>query len=603
MNLLIEYCLRTSLVLMLAFAVTRMLRNQPAAFRHVIWMCGFGIVAATPVLLQFGPRILIERAGPPVVVGTASVAEQGREIDLQPPRLSTSRPSPLFSASLFLEIVWMAGVLVVGVRMWRAKRRAHALLKNAIVLKNLSGGGVPVAETDAVATAMTLGVFRPWILLPREHRQWEPELLRAVLLHELAHIGRRDCLVQWLPNVVCAVHWFNPLAWLARSEMLCESERACDDAVIRSGVSGNAFARDLIEIAQSICSKGDSLMSTAVTTKLERRIARLIDPAANREPLTAGRAVLGTAIAVALLAPIAGLRAEQVLAYPVPTVATFAPAAPVPSVKVEALAMTPKRAPRVLAQIAQAQTQAPQPSSTGSLAGVVSDPTGAVVAGATVQVQLSRAPRLHFGSFDKVVVDAAGPAQLSPGTGDAAFTGYSTVTDQTGQWTLAGLAAGMYTVEIQVPGFRAFNMAIALGGGVNVQANAKLRLGGASESVTVSAERPNSSAAPTRQADTPTSSRPLRVSAGVSPAMLIRHAQPVFPPTARDQGIQGSVTLEAIIDKAGFVRDTPLVLGQAPPEFVQAALDAVKQWQYAPARLNGEPVDVLTEITVNFTLQ
>jgi TonB family protein len=596
MNLMIEYSLRATLVFTLALAVTRMLRRQPAAFRHVIWICAFIIAAATPVFLQFGPRIQIERPAPlatlQAAAGSASVnSDSVDHMSLQPSRAQPSQVAPRFRTIPFLEIVWFAGFMLAGTRVWNARRRACALLKNAVVLENLSGAeSVRIAETDAVATAMTLGVFRPWILLPREHRRWEPELLRAVLLHELAHVRRRDCLVQWLPNVVCAVHWFNPLVWLARSEMLCESERACDDAVIRSGVSGRAFARDLVEIAQSIHSKGESLMSTAVTTKLERRIARLLDPAANRVPLTAGRAVFGAVIALALLVPIAGVRAEQTLKGP--TVISPPQVTVEPRVTPQPVVTAPRKAPRGVLQVAQAQvTQAapsPQSSPTGSLSGVVSDPTGAVVAGATVRVQLSPSP--------------GGVTTVGGGRGGAPAS-YSTVTAPTGQWSLSSLPAGTYTLEVQVPGFRSFNKTFTVSPGLNTRADAHLMLGRSTESVTVTAERPTASLGPAPLPAAQASSQPIRVSAGVQPPKLIRHVTPVFPQSARDQGIQGSVTFEAVIGKAGFIDNTQLATSYAPPDLVQAALDAIKQWQYSPALLNGEPVDVLTEITVNFTLQ
>jgi TonB family protein len=468
---------------------------------------------------------------------------------------------------------------------WNGLRKARALLRNATILESLSGFALPeaearsirIAESDAVATAMTLGVFHPWILLPREHRLWEPELLRAVLLHELAHVRRRDCLIQWLPNIVCAVHWFNPLVWLARSEMLCESERACDDAVIRSGVGGSAFARDLIGIAQSIYSKGDSLMSTALTTKLERRIARLVDPAANRVPLTAARAILAAAVAAALLAPIAGLRADQV--------AKASPAISLPQVTIEPSSMPTfadaapktviKNAPRLVAQVAQVAQSAPpaQSSGTGSLSGIVTDPSGAVVAGANVLISFVSGP----------------PGGLS-----------TAATDPTGRWSFPSLSAGTYTVQIQVPGFRTFNKTVTVSQGVDNQVNANLQIGRSSETVTVTAERPNASAPPP---SVQTSSKPIRVSAGVEPAKLIRHSTPVYPPSARNQAIQGSVTFEAIINKAGFIDNAQLATTYASPDLVEAARNAIMQWQYTPARLNGEPVDVLTEITVNFTLQ
>jgi TonB family protein len=584
MNLMIEYSLRATVVLTLAFAVTRMLRRQPPAFRHVIWVCAFSIAAATPVFLQFGPRIRMERSAPPATFAAASGADSGTFVSVGNSLPLTPRFRPYFNEIPFLEIVWLSGVFLVGTRVWNARRKTRALLKNAIVLKSPCGSGLPegaescrIAETDAVATAMTLGVFRPWILLPREHRLWEPELLRAVLLHEVAHVRRRDCLVQWLPNVVCALHWFNPLVWLARSEMLCESERACDDAVIRSGISGSAFARDLVEIARSIHSKGESLMSSAVTTKLERRIARLIDPAANRRPLTAGRTVFGAVIILAFLAPIAGVRADQSLKAPTVTVTA------------DPVVVPPEKAPRIVAQIAQAQvTQpapAPQSSPTGSLSGVVTDPTGAVVANATVGIQVSP--------------ETSGAAGGGRGAGPVR---YSTVTGPVGQWSFPSLAAGMYTVEVQAPGFRTFSKLVSVSQGTNNQVNSNLMIGRSQESVTVTAARPNTSAASASPA-VQTSSRPIRVGGNVEPAKLIRHVAPVFPQSAQAQGIQGSVTFEAIIDKAGFILNTQLVSPYAPPDFVQAALDAIKQWQYTPTLLNGEPVDALTEITVNFTLQ
>jgi TonB family protein len=436
---------------------------------------------------------------------------------------------------------------------------------------------------------MAIGEFHPWILLPRGYRDWEPQLLKAVLLHERAHIRRRDCLVQWLPNLVCALHWFNPLAWLARSEALCQSERACDDAVILGGVSGSTFARDLIEITQSIRLKGDSFMSTAVTTKLERRIRRLLNPAANRRPLTAVTGIVGAVTALALLAPLAGLKADQTLKAPT---VNFTPEAKVlPKVTNEPIASTFKRTPRVAMQIPQAPPGQPTASSaTGLLSGIVTDPTGAVVAGATVEVELS-----HRRGQIPLTMD---------GRGAAVPALYLTTSNSVGQWSFPALPAGSYTLEIAVPGFKAFNRTISVAQGANDEVKANLAMGRASESVTVTAERPNASAAlTTAQPAAQASSKPIRVSAGVQPAKLIRHPSPVFPQSARAQGMQGSVTFEALIDKAGFIKDTPLLVSDAQPELVQAALDAIKQWQYTPALLNGEPVEILTEITVNFTLQ
>jgi protein TonB len=92
----------------------------------------------------------------------------------------------------------------------------------------------------------------------------------------------------------------------------------------------------------------------------------------------------------------------------------------------------------------------------------------------------------------------------------------------------------------------------------------------------------------------------VRVSAGVTNGLLIRKVSPNYPPLARQARIQGQVVLRAQISKDGSIEGLTLVSGH--PMLVQSALDAVKQWKYKPYLLNGEPVEVDTEVLVNFTL-
>jgi protein TonB len=92
----------------------------------------------------------------------------------------------------------------------------------------------------------------------------------------------------------------------------------------------------------------------------------------------------------------------------------------------------------------------------------------------------------------------------------------------------------------------------------------------------------------------------VRVSQGVTQGMVLHKVQPVYPPLARTARVQGSVVLSAIIGKDGTIQNLHVVSGH--PLLTQAALDAVKQWRYRPYILNGEPVEVDTQVTVNFTL-
>lgn len=98
----------------------------------------------------------------------------------------------------------------------------------------------------------------------------------------------------------------------------------------------------------------------------------------------------------------------------------------------------------------------------------------------------------------------------------------------------------------------------------------------------------------------PSVSAPLRISQGVAQGFLVHQVKPVYPPLARQARIQGTVMLQAIIGKDGSIENLRLVSGH--PMLAPAAIEAVRQWRYRPYTLNREPVEVQTEITVNFVL-
>ncbi|MFZ0864958.1 MAG: energy transducer TonB [Candidatus Sulfotelmatobacter sp.] len=99
----------------------------------------------------------------------------------------------------------------------------------------------------------------------------------------------------------------------------------------------------------------------------------------------------------------------------------------------------------------------------------------------------------------------------------------------------------------------------------------------------------------TPQASTP---QRVRVSQDVAQGLILKKVNPIYPPTARQARIQGTVILKVQINKSGDVASMQLVSGH--PMLASAAIDAVKQWKYKPYLLNGEPVDVETRVMVNF---
>jgi periplasmic protein TonB len=124
-------------------------------------------------------------------------------------------------------------------------------------------------------------------------------------------------------------------------------------------------------------------------------------------------------------------------------------------------------------------------------------------------------------------------------------------------------------------------------------------IGGIIGSVPTAAPPPPPPPPPPPKKEEPKVSR-IRVGGNVQQALLIKQPRPIYPPLAKQARIQGVVRLNAIIGKDGTIQNLTVATGH--PLLVPAALEAVKQWVYKPTLLNGEPVEVVTQIDVNFTL-
>ncbi|MGA2592026.1 MAG: energy transducer TonB [Bryobacteraceae bacterium] len=105
---------------------------------------------------------------------------------------------------------------------------------------------------------------------------------------------------------------------------------------------------------------------------------------------------------------------------------------------------------------------------------------------------------------------------------------------------------------------------------------------------------------PAVKVEKPVTPQRIRVGGNVQAAKLIRQPRPIYPPLAKQARISGHVILNAVIGKDGTIQNLSMASGH--PLLVPAAMEAVKQWVYQPTLLNGEPVEVVTQIDVNFTL-
>jgi protein TonB len=118
---------------------------------------------------------------------------------------------------------------------------------------------------------------------------------------------------------------------------------------------------------------------------------------------------------------------------------------------------------------------------------------------------------------------------------------------------------------------------------------------------TVESSKPDVQGAASGARALPAAPQRVRVSSGVTQSLLLTKVQPVYPTDAKVARVQGPVLLHAIIGKDGSIQSVNVV-SSASPLLDQAALDAVRQWKYRPYILNGTPVEVDTQMTVNFTL-
>ncbi|MGZ4822447.1 MAG: energy transducer TonB [Terriglobales bacterium] len=98
----------------------------------------------------------------------------------------------------------------------------------------------------------------------------------------------------------------------------------------------------------------------------------------------------------------------------------------------------------------------------------------------------------------------------------------------------------------------------------------------------------------------PSTQQRLKISSGVSQGYLLRQLRPAYPPMAISAHVQGAVVLSALISRTGEIENLQVLSGH--PLLVAAAVEAVKHWRYRPCLLNGDPVEVETQITVNFSL-
>jgi HEAT repeat protein/beta-lactamase regulating signal transducer with metallopeptidase domain len=297
---------------------------------------------------------------------------------------SSARVSrPALDSAFVLGLIWAAGALAVlayafsgAVGAWLLRRSAtpvHApWVDEAQTLAEVFeiAGAIKIVESKAIAMPMVCGVWNPLIVVPPSASGWSDERRRVVVLHELAHIKRRDCLTQVVAQVVCAVYWFNPIVWLAARRLRVERERACDDFVLAAGEKGADYAAHLLDLAQTV--RHDRVpaiagLAMARPSQLEGRLLAILNPAIRRSSALHTRlASLGLVLLVTLPVGAVEFIDDSSRANAADGAAVGVPAATITTAEIEQPAspetVLPAARPPAASRPAPSPTASPAPS-------------------------------------------------------------------------------------------------------------------------------------------------------------------------------------------------------------------------------------------------
>ena len=364
MTPLIDLAIRSSVLVAIGLLLSMCLAKRSAALRHrVLASSLLGAVLVVPFSLTVPalrvplPHRLVDPGSGHAPALRDLVIEYGKQplaaqgtVD-RGRGISNLEPSGALSGTLLLVLGWLAGAVAIAIalissllRVGRVARRGRRIedaswlaILGDISKRHGATRSVVITRTDATDMLGTWGFLRPEVLVPRGSENWTGARVHVVLSHELAHIRRHDWFVQISAEIVRAILWFNPLVWIACQRLRRESEQACDDEVLGSGVGAREYAAHLLELTRQ-CRRSASTWASAIPiahpSTLETRIKAMLNPLVDRRlPSTRTLASLAAALVLITL-PVAAVRARQ--ASPMPLLGTIydATGAVIPGVQV-----------------------------------------------------------------------------------------------------------------------------------------------------------------------------------------------------------------------------------------------------------------------------
>jgi beta-lactamase regulating signal transducer with metallopeptidase domain len=304
-------------LLALVWLALKICRMKSPALRHQVWLFGLGAVAmlplssiaiqrfpslqsASPILNSVieAPSVIIDFAPQaPVQTLSETAPEKASAVFPTTPPVKPAGKNPIVRPLLFA--AWMIGALIALARVMKNHIGARRALKRARAIRpaDLGCDESMVSMTGVLMTSkvrlwlsteihspILFGVFRPIVLLPADIADWTMPAERAAMIqHELAHVERRDPLINLFQTALSVIFFFHPLVRYACRQLILEREMACDDRVVASGVAAEVYAAGILKAAErsviAVGSPGGAHQLALFSAKqiLERRLEMILN--------------------------------------------------------------------------------------------------------------------------------------------------------------------------------------------------------------------------------------------------------------------------------------------------------------------------------------
>jgi TonB family protein len=572
---LAAYSLQVLLLVSATGALTAIIRLPPGA-RLLVWRL---IVVACLLMPLAPPRVVDVPLEPRVatsVVNSSPAAATGHD------PVASRYAAVSFSAIVAWIVV--AGAALRGVWLSTGVARLRTLIRRAppatlnddleVLRRALAPNATVCWQADMLQPA-TFGVRRAVVLLPTELRAATADIQRAVICHELVHVHRRDWLAMIVEEAVLTIFWFHPAMWWAISQIQLNREAIVDAYVVEMIGSRRAYMRALLDFA-------DAGVLAPATAFARRDIVVRIKELSREVAMSPKRLALHAALLIIVL----GMCQHTIVsALPLRTAVRYHTVdTPLRDVALPDTGRRPASvAQTVTSQVVSKPVPPPPPPPP--------PPHAAAPRPLERPNPVYPPDALRYGVGARVTTHLT--IDLNGIVTDAKATKWSLTIDRSIE------DPGYWANKPERPFLEAAENAARRWKFSQIDKEAAVDIVFEFRSVpsSVTPGAPSTVGA-TAVAVDETDRKVIRVGGNIKPPIKIRDVRPIYPDDARAAGIQGVVILTLRISGDGSVIDAKVL--RSIPALDDAALTAVQQWRFSPTLLNGEPVDVIMTVTVNF---